>query len=122
VNREREYSLLSEEHRLRDAHTKVQNLTIQKDGTSDEGSDFQKINSPNPRMSPEPEWVGYTMGEVEQIRDLISCYGVNTIASIVACAREFPDNYITGNVIGKMCRDGHFRREGDYVYLLDEDE
>jgi hypothetical protein len=86
-------------------------------GTSDEEREIF------PRMSSEPQWRGYTEDEVERVRDLISCYDVNTIGSIVACARSFHDNYITGNVIGLMCRDGHFGRDGDRVFLLDaEDE
>jgi len=45
---------------------------------------------------------------------------VNTVGSIVACARTFQDNYITGNVIGMMCRDGHFVRDGDQIFLPEE--
>jgi len=37
-----------------------------------------------------------------------------------ACARSFGDNFITGNVIGNMCRDGRFGRDGDRIFLLDE--
>jgi hypothetical protein len=37
-----------------------------------------------------------------------------------ACAHSFGDNFITGNVIGNMCRDGRFGRDGDRIFLLDE--
>lgn len=45
---------------------------------------------------------------------------MDTIGSIVACARTFGDNF-TGNAIANMCRDGHFGREGDRIFLLDEE-
>jgi hypothetical protein len=71
-------------------------------------------------VSNEESWAGYTEDEVERVREIIECYDLRTIGSVVACLREFQDNYITVNVIANMCRDGHFGREGDQIFLLDE--
>jgi hypothetical protein len=73
------------------------------------------------RQAPEGRWVGYTEAEVERVRDILLCYDCKTLGSIVACARTFGDNFITGTAIANMCRDGHFGREGDQIFLLGDD-
>jgi hypothetical protein len=109
-NREIEYSLSSIEHRLLMQHDALSQNKLKNEN---EGTSEQERDAP-PRIPHQESWSGYTEGEVEQVRDMILCHGLETIGAIVACAREHR-YFITGNVIGAMCRDGHFVRSGDRI-------
>jgi hypothetical protein len=111
-NREGEHSLSSIEHRSLA-------LAVLAVKGKEEGGSSRKESEASSSSHEEP-WRGYTEEEVERVRDIILADGVDTIGGVVACARSFGGNYITGNVIGNMCRDGHFGREGDRIFLLDE--
>jgi len=82
--------------------------------------EFERPPASLPRIPNEEPWRGYTEEEVEMVRGWIENFSLRTVGSIVACARTFQDNYITGNAIGAMCRDGHFGRDGDQIFLLEE--
>jgi hypothetical protein len=105
-----EYSVSSIQHRLlkqRDALSQNK-LKNKNEGTSEQEPDASS------RIPHQESWSGYTEGEVEQVRDMILCYGLETIGAIVECAREHR-YFITGNIIATMCRDGHFVRSGDRI-------
>jgi hypothetical protein len=57
--------------------------------------------------------------EVEEVKDAIACYGLDTVAAIVAYARE-RGRYIPGNVIANMAREDHLIREGDRICLPED--
>ena len=67
--------------------------------------EFEREPASLPRIPNEEPWRGYTEEEVEMVRGWIENFSLRTVGSIVACARTFQDNYITGNAIGAMCRD-----------------
>ena len=101
-------------------HTTSKNLS---EGREERKGEFEGEYVSPSRIPNEEPWRGYTDDEVWRVRDIISDYNVDTIGGIMACARTFGDiNYITGNVIAAMCRDGHFDRDGDRIFLLDENE
>jgi hypothetical protein len=104
----------------------IQHRSLSRDGAHEihpqkekSGNSRKESHAPS-RESHQEFWVGYTDEEVERVRDIIECYNMDTIGSIVACARTFGDNF-TCNAIANMCRDGHFGREGDRIFLLDEE-
>jgi hypothetical protein len=101
-----EYSVLEERHRslTRADDFQVSNIVVEeKEGAAEEAS-----------------WKGYNDGEVQIVRDAILDYSLETIPSIVKYSRQM-QYFITGNIIGNMIRDGHFGRDGDRIYLLDEE-
>jgi hypothetical protein len=85
------------------------NKQDERKGTSEEEEQVAQSGHPH-------SWVGYTENEIETVQDIIDCYDIDTVSAIVACARTFQNNSITGNVIGMMCRDGHFERDGDRIF------
>jgi hypothetical protein len=79
------------------------------------GESEKKPDSPS-RESP------YTEREVQIVRGILGeGNGGRPIGEVVAAARE-QGAFITANIIGYMCRDGHFGRDGEHVFLLDEKE
>jgi hypothetical protein len=112
-NREREHSVSSIQHRLltqRDALSKK----------NENGGPSEDV-PPALRIPNQESWGGYTEGEIELVRDMILAHGLDTIAAIVNCARE-QRYFITGNVIAAMCRDGHFVRSGERIFVREENE
>ena len=68
----------------------------------------------------EEVWRGYTDEEIDFVRGAVA-EGVTHIGGIVEYSRSHC-LFITGNVIGNMCSDGHFGRDGEEIFLLDDDD
>jgi Helix-turn-helix domain len=61
---------------------------------------------------------GYTQRDIETVRGAIEDGGLTEIADIVRFARAQKQRFLTAFIIGTMCRDGLFGRDGETIWLL----
>jgi hypothetical protein len=81
----------------------------------------EEVTTVTPQQTPDDYWVGYTEDEAYLVRHAISNCGIATVGGVVAYAKE-TNCWITGNVISNMVRDGYLCRDGDRIWLPNEDE
>jgi len=80
----------------------------------------EEVTAVTPRQTPDDYRVGYTEGEVDLVRHAIINCDIATVGGVVAYAKEM-NCWITGNAISNMVRDGHLCRDGDRIWLPNED-
>jgi hypothetical protein len=82
----------------------------------------EEVTAVTPRQTPADYWVGYTEDDVVSVQHAINNLGIATVGGVMAYAKNSMNHRITGNTISNMVRDGHLCRDGDRIWLPNEDE